>query len=317
MATWRSGNLERAYFTQQHSHLERAISSAVSIVLRERPADPIRRVSELLAEAPASIAPAPASETSITQHQGVCATGPLMPPPPPPPPPLPPPPPPPPPPAAPTVPTPSEGWRGVVEGSAQWVLVGPDRNLGRVSSKRPDLAPGDIWRYQVEFLTSWGEISKRWYLSDQIEVTTQPDQCMPLGMVWFEIVDSPPSDGRALANPKLAFALRRNTRFTLADLEAFELEDLRPANFIKSGTSYFQPAGMLAQFHAAIAEQASMAALKQEEKEAYRKRRKEEKSREEAIRKERAAAYEANTERWKKEQWEQWRQRILEMEADE
>ena len=60
---------------------------------------------------------------------------------------------------------------------------------------------------------------------------------------WRNIGSTAPSSGRELTNAKLSFALKRRTEFTATDLAAFELQELRPSDYIKSGASYFQPDG--------------------------------------------------------------------------
>ena len=62
-----------------------------------------------------------------------------------------------------------------------------------------------------------------------------------LGSKWEKLGDSPPGSGHELTNPKLAFALKRRMEFTATDLKVFELENLQPTDFIKSGVSYFKP----------------------------------------------------------------------------
>ena len=73
----------------------------------------------------------------------------------------------------------------------------------------------------------------------QVLPQSQPDA----KVLWANIGSVPPSSGRELTNAKLAFALKNATKFSLADLAIFALDDVRPTDFIKSGGSYFQPAG--------------------------------------------------------------------------
>ena len=68
----------------------------------------------------------------------------------------------------------------------------------------------------------------------------KPDE-PPLGLLWRTIGSTAPSSGRELTNAKLSFALKRRTEFAAEDLAAFELPELKPSDYIKAGTSYFQP----------------------------------------------------------------------------
>jgi hypothetical protein len=51
-----------------------------------------------------------------------------------------------------------------------------------------------------------------------------------------------PTGGQELTNAKLSFALRSTHRFEAEDLEAFELAQLQPTDYIESDGSFFQPA---------------------------------------------------------------------------
>ena len=69
----------------------------------------------------------------------------------------------------------------------------------------------------------------------------------PLGLKWVSVGATAPADGTELINARLSFALRRKTEFTAAelslyfDLALYELPELHPRNYIRSGSSYFQP----------------------------------------------------------------------------
>eukprot|EP00966_Prymnesium_polylepis_P099651 2307835-Prymnesium_polylepis.1 len=64
-----------------------------------------------------------------------------------------------------------------------------------------------------------------------------------LGLQWINLGNSRPKQGQEILNARLSIALKRRTEFDLADLDSYQLGDLRPEDFIKSGTSYFQPVG--------------------------------------------------------------------------
>jgi hypothetical protein len=61
-----------------------------------------------------------------------------------------------------------------------------------------------------------------------------------LGTQW-EKIGVPPCNGSEIINPKLATALKRTIYFTVDELKVLELEDLQVTDFIKAGTSFFQP----------------------------------------------------------------------------
>ena len=63
-----------------------------------------------------------------------------------------------------------------------------------------------------------------------------------LGLKWTNVGAVAPTGGRELTNAKLSFALKRRTDFKAEDLATFDLDQLQPTNYIKSGGSYFQPA---------------------------------------------------------------------------
>ena len=61
-----------------------------------------------------------------------------------------------------------------------------------------------------------------------------------LGLKWTNVGAVAPTGGRELTNAKLSFALKRKTDFKAEDLATFELGQLQPTDYIKSGGSYFQ-----------------------------------------------------------------------------
>ena len=61
------------------------------------------------------------------------------------------------------------------------------------------------------------------------------------GLKWIKLGQSPPGVGQEILNEKLAFALKRRTDFTPAEVDAFGLGSLHPDNFIKAGEWYFKP----------------------------------------------------------------------------
>ena len=65
----------------------------------------------------------------------------------------------------------------------------------------------------------------------------------PLGLTWRKIGDTEPTNGQRLENAELAEALERKIEFTKQEWEAFGVKDLRVTDFVKSGESYFVPAG--------------------------------------------------------------------------
>lgn len=78
--------------------------------------------------------------------------------------------------------------------------------------------------------------------AEQKPPRAQPEQ--DAKVVWTDIGRRPPSSGRELTNPKLAFVLNRGAKtISRADLAAFAVGEVQPTDFIKAGTTYFQPAG--------------------------------------------------------------------------
>ena len=65
---------------------------------------------------------------------------------------------------------------------------------------------------------------------------------------WLPVGDIEPTTGHNLQNSKLAEALRSKTEFTVQEWEAFGIEVLPTDHFIKSGDSFFQPAGQQFEF---------------------------------------------------------------------
>ena len=61
------------------------------------------------------------------------------------------------------------------------------------------------------------------------------------GLEWEDVGATPPSGGRELFNPKLAFALKHTTSFAQEDMDVFGVTDLRSTDFILAGDSYFRP----------------------------------------------------------------------------
>ena len=76
-------------------------------------------------------------------------------------------------------------------------------------------------------------------------------ECVPkaLGFKWLSAGDTEPTTGRNLEHPELAEALMSKTEFTQQEWEAFGMvvddlySNLGTDHFVKSGDSYFQPAG--------------------------------------------------------------------------
>ena len=62
-------------------------------------------------------------------------------------------------------------------------------------------------------------------------------------MTWLETGHAEPTGGKKLVNLMLSEALTRKTDFTQQEWETFNITDLDIHDFIKSGDSYFKPAG--------------------------------------------------------------------------
>jgi hypothetical protein len=61
------------------------------------------------------------------------------------------------------------------------------------------------------------------------------------GLKWRKVGNEKPLEGKELTNVSLAEALEEQTEFNQAEWKGFRITDLRADDFIKSGTSYFQP----------------------------------------------------------------------------
>ena len=78
-------------------------------------------------------------------------------------------------------------------------------------------------------------------------------EAQTVGLKWTNVGAVAPTGGRELTNAKLSFALKRITDFTAEDLATYELAQLQPTDYIKSGGSYFQPAAQMGAMPAAVA----------------------------------------------------------------
>lgn len=67
---------------------------------------------------------------------------------------------------------------------------------------------------------------------------------VPSGLKWEALGETRPSEGRELKSSALQEALRSKTEFTQDEWNSFGIGDLYIADFIKSGDSYFKPAGV-------------------------------------------------------------------------
>ena len=64
------------------------------------------------------------------------------------------------------------------------------------------------------------------------------------GLKWINTGNEPTANtAQNLKNPRLADALMRKTEFTQQEWDAFGVHDLHMHHFVKSGDSYFHPAG--------------------------------------------------------------------------
>jgi hypothetical protein len=80
--------------------------------------------------------------------------------------------------------------------------------------------------------------------ADGGEVRSVTYHGLPLGLKWQNHGTTEPTEGRLLANKKLAEALETRTEFTKVDWDTFGigLEDLRVDDYIKSGAYFFKSA---------------------------------------------------------------------------
>ena len=74
----------------------------------------------------------------------------------------------------------------------------------------------------------------------QSELREKCERAFAPGLKWTNVGAVAPTGGRELTNAKLSFALKRKTDFKAEDLATFELGQLQPTDYIKSGGSYFQ-----------------------------------------------------------------------------
>jgi len=97
-------------------------------------------------------------------------------------------------------------------------------------SRRPTTAPAATSRdHKHRALAPWG---------------TALESIKASGLRWRNVGAVRPALGRALANAALEGALSSKQTFTQAEWDAFGIEDLRPDDWIQSGSLYFKPTFM-------------------------------------------------------------------------
>ena len=74
------------------------------------------------------------------------------------------------------------------------------------------------------------------------EQADMPDDNDAPGLKWCKVGETEPSHGTEFTNERLATALAQKLEFTKEELHSFGVERVRVDHFVKSGTSYYQPA---------------------------------------------------------------------------